>query len=144
MDGAPVRNKTFSWKDAFFASPGPQTLKSALLLYVKGICMGSADIIPGVSGGTIALITGIYEKLLLAIKSVDTSTARKVLAFDIKGAIAGVHIRFASGLINGIRERPFFFLPEQQRRILLLILFPYQRLKIHGLFFFPARLRSVP
>lgn len=102
MDGAPVRNKTFSWKDAFFASPGPQTLKSALLLYVKGICMGSADIIPGVSGGTIALITGIYEKLLLAIKSVDTSTARKVLAFDIKGAVAGVHIRFLLCLFLGI------------------------------------------
>ena len=38
---------------------------------VKGFCMGSADIIPGVSGGTMALILGIYERLLMAIRSFD-------------------------------------------------------------------------
>ena len=35
-----------------------------LVLYLKGMLMGAADVIPGVSGGTIALITGIYKELL--------------------------------------------------------------------------------
>ena len=42
-----------------------------LKLFLKGLCMGSADIIPGISGGTIALILGIYEELVFSIKSID-------------------------------------------------------------------------
>ncbi|MBW2591760.1 MAG: DUF368 domain-containing protein [Deltaproteobacteria bacterium] len=102
MGGASVNGRIFSWKEAFWASPGPRSLKSAAVLYLKGICMGSADIIPGVSGGTIALITGIYEKLLQAIKSADMGMARKALAFDIKGALARIHIRFLLCLFLGI------------------------------------------
>jgi putative membrane protein len=37
------------------------------LLYIKGVLMGAADLVPGVSGGTIALITGIYRELLESI-----------------------------------------------------------------------------
>jgi len=102
MGGAPVNGRASSWKEAFWASPGPRSLKSAALLYLKGVCMGSADIIPGVSGGTIALITGIYEKLLQAIKSADTGMVRKVLAFDIKGALALIHVRFLLCVFLGI------------------------------------------
>ena len=64
--------------------------------------MGAADIIPGVSGGTIALITGIYEKLLQAIKSADMEMTRKALTLDIKGALARIHIRFLLCLFLGI------------------------------------------
>lgn len=39
-----------------------------ILLYLKGICMGAADVIPGVSGGTMALILGIYKQLIDAIE----------------------------------------------------------------------------
>ena len=42
-----------------------------LLVFLKGLAMGSADIIPGVSGGTIALITGIYERFVFALKSIN-------------------------------------------------------------------------
>ena len=42
---------------------------SALKTYVIGFLMGSADVVPGVSGGTIALVTGIYERLLASIRS---------------------------------------------------------------------------
>ena len=42
-----------------------------LVIYLKGMCMGAADAVPGVSGGTIALITGIYERLITAITEVD-------------------------------------------------------------------------
>lgn len=40
-----------------------------ILIFLKGLLMGICDIIPGVSGGTIAFITGIYERLILAVKS---------------------------------------------------------------------------
>lgn len=45
--------------------------KEWLLVYAKGLAMGCADAVPGVSGGTIALITGIYERLISAITSID-------------------------------------------------------------------------
>ena len=42
-------------------------------LIAKGMAMGAADVVPGVSGGTIAFITGIYDRLLNALKSVNPS-----------------------------------------------------------------------
>ena len=94
--------KQLTWKDAFLASPGPASLKKASILSLKGLCMGSADVIPGVSGGTIALITGIYEELILALKSIDTTWVKKILNLDLKGALAHLHIRFLLSLFVGI------------------------------------------
>ncbi|MGD1968297.1 MAG: DUF368 domain-containing protein [Desulfobacterales bacterium] len=91
-----------TWKEAFFASPGPDSIKEAGTLSLKGLCMGSADVIPGVSGGTIALITGIYQDLIKALKSLDISTVKKLLTFDLKGALASIHIRFLISLFAGI------------------------------------------
>ena len=54
------------------------TLKDYVMTFLKGAGMGAADVVPGVSGGTIAFITGIYERLLSAIRSVNFS-ALKVL-----------------------------------------------------------------
>jgi len=54
-------------------------LTSWLSVYLKGIAMGTADSIPGVSGGTIAFITGIYERLITAITSVDPAAATLLL-----------------------------------------------------------------
>ena len=91
-----------TWKDAFFASPGPVSVRKALNLALKGLCMGSADVIPGVSGGTIALITGIYKDLIGALRSIDTIALQKLIAFDFKGVIAKVHVRFLLALFFGI------------------------------------------
>lgn len=49
------------------------------MIYLKGIAMGAADSVPGVSGGTIALITGIYERLISAIAAIDPRAARHLL-----------------------------------------------------------------
>ena len=49
------------------------TPKQLLATYIKGIAMGAADIVPGVSGGTIALIAGIYERLINALSSIGPS-----------------------------------------------------------------------
>jgi len=54
-------------------------LKEFLTIFLKGIFMGSADIIPGVSGGTIALITGIYERLVHAISSINFTFIKPLL-----------------------------------------------------------------
>jgi putative membrane protein len=48
-----------------------RNLKQYLLILLKGAGMGAADVVPGVSGGTIAFITGIYEELIHSIKSID-------------------------------------------------------------------------
>jgi putative membrane protein len=94
--------KTEMIKSAFFKSPGPDSLKEAATLFLKGIAMGSADIIPGVSGGTIALITGIYGKVLAAIKSFNIKALKKLLKFDIEGAVEETHLRFLMVLFSGI------------------------------------------
>jgi len=52
---------------------------SWVVVYLKGLCMGTADAVPGVSGGTIALITGIYERLIGAITAVSPARIRRVL-----------------------------------------------------------------
>ncbi len=91
-----------SWKEAFFHSPGPRSVRSSVLLMAKGLCMGAADTVPGVSGGTIALITGIYEDLLTAIKSANTKMAASILSFDFKAALCELHIRFILSLFLGI------------------------------------------
>lgn len=46
-------------------------LKDYLIIGSKGMAMGAADVVPGVSGGTIAFISGIYEELIGSIKSID-------------------------------------------------------------------------
>lgn len=45
--------------------------KSRVITFLKGMAMGAADIVPGVSGGTIALISGIYERLIRALNGID-------------------------------------------------------------------------
>lgn len=50
-----------------------RSTKDFVFLYLKGMAMGAADVVPGVSGGTIAFITGIYEELLNTIKGFNLS-----------------------------------------------------------------------
>lgn len=57
------------------------------LIFIRGLFMGSADIIPGVSGGTIALITGIYEHLVHAISKINFRFLKPLVKGDFKGFI---------------------------------------------------------
>lgn len=54
--------------------------------YLKGMAMGAADIVPGVSGGSIALLTGIYERLINGIKSIGFDTIKTLKDEGIAGA----------------------------------------------------------
>lgn len=69
---------------------------------VRGLCMGAADIVPGVSGGTIALILGHYERLVTAISKFDLELLRLLQRREFRGAIERVDARFLLGLGIGI------------------------------------------
>jgi putative membrane protein len=79
-----------------------QTPLEYLLVFVRGLAMGAADIVPGVSGGTIAFLTGIYDRLVDAIKSVNLEAFR--LFFSGKWKKLWVHIdgTFLVSLVAGI------------------------------------------
>ena len=80
----------------------PKTPQQYLRLFLSGFAMGSADIVPGVSGGTMAFILGIYETLLDSIKSVDLNVIKLALKFDVKGVIDHIPFRFLITLALGI------------------------------------------
>lgn len=71
--------------------------------------MGSADIVPGVSGGTMALIVGIYERLLNAIKSVNGRFLKLFFTFKWKAAFKEMHVFFLIALFTGIFSALAFF-----------------------------------
>jgi len=71
-------------------------------LALKGFCMGMADIIPGISGGTIAFLLGIYEDLINAIKSFDLNFVQLLFCLKIKEAFSSVAWRFLATLFAGI------------------------------------------
>ena len=71
-------------------------------LYLKGIFMGVAEIIPGVSGGTIAFITGIYEELIDSIKSINTNSLKLILKFKFSSFWKEVNGSFLITLIFGM------------------------------------------
>ncbi|NOX98850.1 MAG: DUF368 domain-containing protein [Verrucomicrobia bacterium] len=70
--------------------------------FLTGIAMGVANAIPGVSGGTIALITGIYERLINAIKSFDITAIRLASKFRIKEFSKHVDLPFLISLGLGV------------------------------------------
>jgi putative membrane protein len=76
---------------------------------MQGFCMGSADIIPGVSGGTMALILGIYERLLEAIRSFDRAWLADLLRLRLTSALARNDLGFLLPLAGGIVLALLFF-----------------------------------
>lgn len=79
-----------------------RSIKEYFVLLFKGIAMGSADVVPGVSGGTIAFITGIYDELLNSIKSVDVTALRLLFQFKLKEFWSHINGSFLITLVVGI------------------------------------------
>lgn len=77
-------------------------MKQELATFLKGAAMGAANVIPGVSGGTVAFITGIYERLILAIKAIDTTAIRMVLSGRFREFGERVDFRFLFWLGVGV------------------------------------------
>lgn len=76
--------------------------KESFLIYIKGVAMGGADVVPGVSGGTIALITGIYQKLLESLGSFDVEALKLLLSFKFKEFWSKINGSFLLPLLMGI------------------------------------------
>lgn len=68
---------------------------------LKGFAMGAANVIPGVSGGTIALITGIFERLINAIKSFDLIAIKLLFTGKIKELIKYTDLYFLIAVFSG-------------------------------------------
>jgi putative membrane protein len=79
-----------------------RTFKDYLILYLKGLGMGAADVVPGVSGGTIAFITGIYEELIHAIKVAGKSVKEHLLKGQFAAFMNAVNGYFLIFLLAGI------------------------------------------
>ncbi len=78
-------------------------------VYLRGIAMGAADIIPGVSGGTIAFITGIYEELLSSIKSVNFAALTVLMKRGPLACWQHINGSFLLALLIGILTSVFSF-----------------------------------
>lgn len=84
-----------------------ELIKKYLLTFFKGMAMGAADIVPGVSGGSIALITGIYQQLLDSINSFTGANFKLLLKFELKKFYRAVNGTFLLSLILGIMTSIF-------------------------------------
>lgn len=64
--------------------------------------MGAADVVPGVSGGTIAFIVGIYEELIDSIKSINGTTLKQLFTGKIAAFWKGINANFLLSIVGGI------------------------------------------
>ncbi|MDX1590869.1 MAG: DUF368 domain-containing protein [Balneolaceae bacterium] len=123
----------YSDQDKSSGNPGKDrtSWKETPYLIIKGFLMGSADIVPGVSGGTLALITGIYQRLIYAIKSVDMTTVKNTLKLRFDIVFENFHWKFLLLLFTGILSAIVFF-----TRVVPLQVYMFTHPEIvYGLFF---------
>lgn len=79
-----------------------RSFKNYLLVCVKGLAMGAADIIPGVSGGTIAFITGIYEELLNSLRALTPKNFKLIFSEGIGSFWKAINGNFLVALVLGV------------------------------------------
>lgn len=77
-------------------------MRKYILTFFKGIAMGAADVIPGVSGGTIAFLTGIYSELLSSIKSINFNAVKLLLTGKFSEFSKAVNLKFLLAVASGI------------------------------------------
>ncbi|ADI38123.1 DUF368 domain-containing protein [Waddlia chondrophila] len=99
-------------------------------LFFYGACMGAADLVPGVSGGTMALICGIYEELIVSIKSFGTVDALSLFWLDFKRFNQKVGWKFLLTVLLGI----LFSLVIFSRAIHFMLGDPVWRTYLYALF----------
>ncbi|WP_044399092.1 DUF368 domain-containing protein [Lacinutrix sp. Hel_I_90] len=80
----------------------PRQFKDYLLISLKGIAMGAADAVPGVSGGTIAFISGIYEELITTISNINIALFKTLKTEGFKAFWAQANGSFVLALLTGI------------------------------------------
>ena len=81
--------------------------KHYIVVFIKGMMMGVADIIPGVSGGTIAIITGIYEEFLFTLNNLDLNVLKLFKKGKFKEVLNKYNLLFLLSLASGILSSIF-------------------------------------
>ena len=81
--------------------------KHYIVVFIKGMMMGVADIIPGVSGGTIAIITGIYEEFLFTLNNLDLNVLKLFKKGKFKEVLNKYNLLFLISLSSGILSSIF-------------------------------------
>ncbi|MBI1184254.1 DUF368 domain-containing protein [bacterium] len=76
--------------------------KEHIVLFFKGVAMGAANVIPGVSGGTIAFISGIYDTLIQSLKRMDLHALKLLFSFKIKELANYINLSFLVFLFSGV------------------------------------------
>lgn len=79
-----------------------RTSKDYLVIMLKGMAMGAADVVPGVSGGTIAFISGIYEELLNSISNINLKLFKTLKKEGVKAAWQQLNGNFLASLFVGV------------------------------------------
>lgn len=113
------------------ASRDQTKLTEAPWIIIKGFFMGSADVVPGVSGGTMALILGVYSRLINAIKSVNARAIKYAARLRLRELFGEVHWLFLFFLATGMALAVVFF----TRVVPLHELMYTHPERIYGLFF---------
>ena len=105
-------------------------MKDKILIYLKGFLMGICDIIPGISGGTIAFITGIYARLINAVKGFSLKLVYDIVAYPItrksdslKESIKKLDLVFLTILLLGIASA--FLATSRLMKFLMEVYFAY-------------------
>jgi putative membrane protein len=80
-----------------------------IMLFLKGMAMGAADVVPGVSGGTVAFISGIYEPLINSLTACNLSALKLLLAGNFKTLWQHINGTFLVVLFGGILTSIFVF-----------------------------------
>jgi len=97
-------------------------MKKYVILILKGFSMGAANVIPGVSGGTLALITGIYEELIDSLKSFNIQALKLLFRGEFKTFISHINLKFlfavffgtSLSIISLARVLEYFFKQNEQ------------------------------
>ena len=79
------------------------------ILFLKGMAMGISDLIPGISGGTIALLLGIYKEFISSLKSINLSTLVLLIKLNFKKLNEQLNLKFIFPVFIGILTSIFIF-----------------------------------
>jgi putative membrane protein len=79
-----------------------RTFKDYFLLFLKGVGMGAADVVPGVSGGTVAFIAGIYEELINSLKAIDVEALQMLFRLRLADFWKKINGNFLITVLAGI------------------------------------------
>ena len=83
------------------------SMKSYLSIFLKGMIMGFAELIPGVSGGTFALILGIYKRLVEAISNINIAFLKGIFSRNFKESWKQADLNFLFFLVLGMAVSAF-------------------------------------